>query len=113
MNVKIGKILLLISILIATFSCFDGGRMNSNTEIFCPDGLKVLVKFAKLEDVRAAIILAYEQKKRAGTSERETVFKLLDGRSFRVEKVPPEQMMKCSLKESRIGQAERYYWRHF
>jgi hypothetical protein len=113
MNIKIGKILVLISIFIGTFSCFEGRRMGNNTEIFCPDGLKILVKFAMLEDVRAAIVLAYEEKRRKGTSERETVFKLSDGRSFRIEKIPPEKMIKCSLRESRVGEAERYYWRHF
>jgi len=83
-----------------------------NTEILCPDGSRILARYSTEEEVRAGIQKAYNEKKKYGTGEDYTVIRMPHQRSFKVEKIAPEEMIKCSLRQSLIGTAERNYIRY-
>jgi hypothetical protein len=83
-----------------------------NTEILCPNGSRILARYSTEEEVRAGIQKAYNEKKKYGTSEDYTVIKMPNQRSFKVEKIAPEEMIKCSLRQSLIGNAEKNYIRY-
>lgn len=104
------KFLLFLLLLLAATSCkvevYD-------TEISCPNGLHVLVKFARKDEVQIAIQNAAIIKKRDGSSETYTVIRLKDKRSFKIEKLPPEDALKCTLRESRIGTFNKSYVKQF
>ncbi len=94
------KIFLLLVIFFAIISCVK--RTTINTEILCNDTIKILVKFTRARDVADGIKKALDEKKAQGTSETYTPIRLKDGRSFRVEKISPEELTKCFLRESRM-----------
>ena len=104
------KFFSLSLIFFATISC---QKKITNTEILCDDTIKILVKFARAQDIADGIKKAYDEKKAQGTAETYTPIRLKDGRSFRVEKISPENLMKCVLRESEIGVADPRYIRHF
>ncbi len=66
-----------------------------------------------MEELRDAIKQADVDKKNFHTSENFTVVKLPKQRSFRIEKLSPEEAVKCSLRESEMGYADRSYIRYF
>ncbi len=80
-----------------------------NTEIECADGFKLLVKFARIEDLRQGIISAYNEKIKNKSNEKYTVVKLKNGESFKIPKIPPEKMLECYLLESEFGVADPKY----
>ncbi len=104
-KLNLSKILFLF--FIAT-SC-GKKQIITSTEIICPDGSRILVKFSELEEVRRAILNAHAEKKKYGTDDKHTIIKLPGNRSFRIEKIPPEEMIKCSVRESVIGQLDKKY----
>ena len=106
------KFFLLFVIFVVASSCHKKPA-TINTEILCNNTIKILVKFARAHDVADAVRKAYDNKKMKGTSETYTAIKLKDGRSFRVEKIQPEDLIKCVLRESEMGVADRGYVRHF
>lgn len=106
---RISKIFTII-LLLGQASCSK--RVNVNTEIFCPNNLRILVKFAQASDVKKAIQFAIQKKNHYHTSENHTYFKLKDGRSFHVSNIPPEKMINCSLRESQPGVVDKTYIHH-
>jgi hypothetical protein len=84
-----------------------------NTEVLCANGKSVLIKYARLDEVRAAIVKANQDKKIEHTSESYTPIRLPQNRSFRIEKMTPEEALGCSLRETGLGQVDRNYVRHF
>ena len=100
------KFILLILLLGLLTAC---QKQIFNTEILCPDGSRILVRYSTEEEVRAGIQKAYNEKKKYGTGEDYTAIKMPNQRSFKVEKIAPEEMIKCSLRQSLIGNAKRNY----
>ncbi len=86
---------------------------DTNTEIICPNGKAILVKYVHSKDMRAAINASYLNKKRLRTSENYTPIRLPDGRSFVLKNLPPEIASSCDLRESKVGEAEAGYIHHF
>ncbi len=84
-----------------------------NTEIVCPNGAAILVKFIRAKDLREAITTAYADKKALRTSENYTPVRLKDGRSFVLKDFPPEVASSCDLVESEVGKADPSYIHHF
>ncbi|MBM5782717.1 MAG: hypothetical protein FJ368_04765 [Pelagibacterales bacterium] len=82
-----------------------------NTEIFCPDGSRLLIKNVRAKDLEHAAQEAYKIKKEFGTSETNTVFRLTDGRTLSIARIPPEKMVACAFQESYYGFAEKSYIR--
>ncbi len=102
---------LLIIFLAATSSC--GPKYpDTNTEIVCPSGSAMLIKFIRAKDLRAAINESYKRKKLEKTSENFTVVRLPDKRSFSL-KMSPEYAASCELRETKIGEVENDYIHHF
>ncbi len=97
------------------FSCSLSSQKEYkvNTEIICPNGSALLVKFINAKDLGDAIQIAYRNKKRLKTSENYTTVKVRDGRSFVLKNFPPEVAANCALRESLVGQAEPGYVHHF
>lgn len=104
---------LVVLTLPPVFGCAKHQNIDTSTEILCPNGSKTLIKFSRLQDVREAIYYAYHSKKAEHTSENYTPIRLADGRSFRIEKVFPEEAIKCFLRETPVGLADPWYIRHF
>jgi hypothetical protein len=100
------KFILLILLLGLFTAC---QKQIFNTEILCPDGSRILVRYSNAEEVRFGIQKAYNEKKKYGTGEDYTAVKMPHQRSFKVEKIAPEEMIKCSLRQSLIGTVERDY----
>ena len=103
--------LALVLLLLTTSACFKVRVYNS--EIICPNGLRVLIKFSRQEDVQMAIQKAAFIKKRDGTSENYTVIRLKDKRSMKIERLPPEESLKCYVRESELGMFDRSYVKQF
>ena len=101
----------LLLLLLITASC--GQEKIYNTEIFCPNKPSILIKFARAKNVKIGIEKAYFKKKRQGTSENYTVISFSDKSSVKIEKISPEEMIKCVLRESRLGAVDRRYVHHF
>ncbi|MES2961929.1 MAG: hypothetical protein V4694_06040, partial [Pseudomonadota bacterium] len=106
MSDKLNHSKFILLILLASFlpAC---QKPIFNTEILCPDGTRILVRYSTEEEVRAGIQKAYNEKKKYGTSESYTAIRMPHQRSFKVEKIAPEEMIKCSLRQSQIGTADR------
>lgn len=106
-------LLFVIFFVVSSCSKKPANATTINTEILCNNTIKILVKFARASDIAEAIQKANYDKKMQGTSETYTAIKLRDGRSFRVEKIPPEDLIKCVLRESKMRVADPGYVRHF
>jgi len=102
------KFILLIS-LMGFFTAPRKQLFHTDTEILCPDGSRILVRYSTEQEVRAGIQRAYNEKKKYGTGEDYTAVKMSNQRSFKIEKIAPEEMIKCSLRQSLIGSAKRNY----
>ncbi|OFW93948.1 MAG: hypothetical protein A2887_01905 [Alphaproteobacteria bacterium RIFCSPLOWO2_01_FULL_40_26] len=92
--------------LLILASC-AGKKIFYNTEIICPDGREILVRYARIDEIRAAILKADADKKFYKTSENYTIIRLPENRSFKIEKIAPEIMINCSLRESVMGQVDK------
>ncbi len=109
-KLDLSKILLIFLTAFAIFSC---SREIYNTEIFCADDSSILVKFVTSAKIREAVKKAYERKIENGYSDKSTALILDDGRSFLIENISPEEMLKCSFRQSRYGAVDRKYVHHF
>ena len=107
-KLKLSKLALIFSLLIITFS-WEVKVMVYNSEIICPNGLRVLVKFARREDVVMAIQKAAFIKKKDSSNEGYTVIRLHDKRSLKIERMPPEESLKCLVRESQLGMFTKSY----
>lgn len=106
--------LFILSFLFGLASCaLINDVPNLNTEIICADGGATLVKFVRAKDLKRAILIAYQEKKKFKTSDKYTAIRLSDGRSFVLKNLPPEVAAGCNLRESKIGVAEPSYIHHF
>ena len=98
--------LLIILCFLVISSC---SQRLVNTQITCPDGSDILVNSATESDLRQAIKAAYDNKKRYQTSESYTPLRLRDGRSLSIARIPPEEMIRCNLREVPVGAMEMRY----
>ncbi len=104
---NLNKLIAILLIALSTFSC---GKVDIyNSTVSCPNGLSVSVRFARKNEVIAAIQKAALTKKKDGSSEGYTVIRLRDKRSFKIEKVPPEESLKCLVREEFYGRFSRSY----
>ncbi len=69
-----------------------------HTEITCPDRV-ILLKYSSKEEVKKAIRSAVVTKRGLDTGESYTPLKFSKNRSIQIDKMSPEDMMKCSLNE--------------
>ena len=90
-------------------SCSKEEKKYYNVDIMCPNRAIVTIRYSDLEEVRIAILRADFEKKYESTSIGYTAIKLPDGRSLRVEKIPPEEMIKCPLRQTEIKRISKAY----
>ena len=108
---NLNKILLFFIIFVTVFACAKKKPERIfNTEILCPNNVNILVKYVRMQDVSDAIKKFLEIKKKGGTSENYTILRFKDKRSLRIEKIPPEKMIQCYLRETDVGIAEQWYY---
>jgi hypothetical protein len=84
-----------------------------NTEILCPNNVNILVKYSRAQDVSDGIKAFLVRKRKERTSENYTIIRFKDERSLRIEKIPPEKLIECFLRESEVGVAEKWYIYHY
>jgi hypothetical protein len=108
---SLNKILAILIIAISSFSCAKVDIYNST--ISCPNGLGVVVRFARKDEVVLAIQKAAFIKKQDGSNENYTIIRLSDRRSFKIEKVPPEDSLQCFVREDFYGRFSRSYVRKY
>lgn len=106
-KLKRNKLLVLMLLPLVLISC--GRRHVYNTEILCPNGLRILVRFASLEQVKAGIDKSYNNKKKYGTHENYTIVGFGYQKSFKIEKLPPEEAVKCSLHQMELSPDDKDY----
>lgn len=100
-------------ILLSTASCFKlTKKQYYHTEILCPNRADILVRYTRADEIRLAIIKANEKKKFFKTSERYTVMSFPGNRSFKIEKMSPEEMLKCYLRELPIANPDKNYTKY-
>lgn len=97
---KHNKLFLLIFLLL--FSC-GGEDLEKpgvyHTELICEDHDIILIRYSRLEQVRHAIARSYASKKHLEGSEGYTVISLPGNRSMKIDKLIPEDAIKCNLRE--------------
>ncbi len=105
------KIEWLVLVIFTLFSC-SVNRKIFDTEVSCQK-VRVIVRFASAEEVKSAIEKAVEDKKKYKSNENYTVIRLPGNRSFRIEKLTPEDAAKCSLRDYEVNvkykKVEQYY----
>jgi len=79
--------------------CFSSKKSNIHSEIICPNGRKILVKHENAAETYAGIRKFYDIKMRGHTEESYTVIKYKDGYSVQIKKFPPEEMIKCQVRD--------------
>jgi len=108
---KFTKFFFLITILLKSSGCSYNHKVF-DTEVSCAK-IKIVVRFAQAHEVRAGIERALDDKRKFGTSESYTVIRMPGNRSFKIEKLPPEEAIKCSLRDYEIDikyrNVEKYY----
>ncbi len=91
---------ILIFSFLFIFSCGDNRAKKNDVEIFCPQfGQKILVENASSSEVYEAIQDFMAQKIREKTNENYTILRFRGGASMSIKKIPPEEMLKCSLRD--------------
>ncbi len=103
---KNGLVTLLALITLNLISCKMEKVIKVHTEILCPDGLRIFVRYARMSDVDAAIKKAAKDKKELRTSEKYTAVRFDLNRSFKLD-LPPEQAVNCSLREFEANEADK------
>lgn len=109
---QLSKIFFSLVFVLQFIACSDPPP-DFNTELICPNGSAILVKFVRAKELRDAINAAYINKKQQKTLEGYTPIRLKDGRSFVLKNLPPEMASSCSLSESKVGKVESSYIHHF
>ncbi len=94
-------------IFLSLFLIFACAKVNFfHTEISCPGKSVILIRYATLEEVRASITKGIEDKKRFKTTESYTVI-LVSGNRSAMVKIPPEEMLKCSLRAIPVANPDK------
>jgi hypothetical protein len=95
-----GNKLYLVFLLL--FSCAKSEAEKPgvyHTELICEDRDIILIRYSRLEDVRHSIARSYAKKKSLDGSEGYTVISLPGNRSMKIDKLSPEDAIKCNLRE--------------
>jgi len=110
-KLSLNKFAVILLLLLTTNSC--GSVDIYNSEIICPNGLRVMVRYARQDEVVRAIQQAALIKKKEDSNENYTVIRLKDRRSLKIEKVPPEDSLKCIVREEYYGRFSKRYVRKY
>ena len=103
--------------LLLTISCFPPkgpearvNRYNSDVEVFCPaQGRRILIETTNRQEVIKSIQKFIHQKQTQGTAENYTVLRFEDKSSLFIEKIPPEQLINCRIRNVKPEIVKTYY----
>ena len=103
-KLKHNKFLLKNCLIVALFFCFSCSVKkvspgSYHTEISCPNMGVILVRYATLDEVKAAIQRAYDSKVKNRTGENYTVIAFSQNRSVKIDNLNPEDAIRCGLRE--------------
>ena len=79
-----------------------------HTELICPDRDRVMIRYAKAKEVEEAIKVSLEKKKKLGSNESYTVISFRGNRSMKIDKLSPEEAVKCNLREIFYPRQDKY-----
>lgn len=105
------KLLLFLIIILCSCSIISPKKVYY-TELVCPDKV-VLIRFANAKEVRRAVEDALFEKKKYETNVDFTVMKFAGNRSFVIENVPPEDAVKCDIKQIPTKLRFKYYEKYY
>jgi hypothetical protein len=105
---SLNKFLATALVFLMSVSCL-GKVQIYNSEIICPTGLRIMVRFARKDEVVLAIKKAALTKRVERSNENYTVIRLSDKRSLKIEKVTPEDSLKCLVREEFYGNFNKSY----
>jgi hypothetical protein len=89
----------------ALLSACGPEKIYSNTEIICPTK-RLMVRYANAEQLHKAMEKALADKIKYRTSETYTVIRFSRERSFKIEGIAPEDIVKCDLREYPLSEKE-------
>ncbi len=98
----LNKLLIIVLLSLSLGAC----RMSTkkvkmyDTQIFCPNGFSVFIRTHDLDGVILAVQRHDFDKRDQGTSEKYTVIRLRDKSSLKIDKISPEEMVDCYVKEA-------------
>lgn len=82
----------------------------NDVEIFCPsNGRRILIETTNREEVIRSIEKFIAQKQAQGTDEKYTVLRFDDKSSLLIKGIPPEQLIKCFIREVKPEAVKSYY----
>lgn len=72
-----------------------------------------MVRFVSLEEMKQAIEFALEDKKKSESNQQNTIIRLAKNRSLKIERLPPEEAIRCALRSFPTQASERDYRVYF
>lgn len=99
--IKILSSIVFISCLISCGESFKMSqqRINSATQIICPDGKRYLIRHSYANEVKKAIEEDLKRKKERKSNENYTVIRIPNIESFHIAKMPPEKTIECLIEQ--------------
>ncbi len=92
------KILFLVFSLFVISTCAKK-KPIFHTEIICPSGKVILMRYVTEQEMSVAIQRAVFEKRLFGTNENYTVARFPGNRSVKIEKIAPEEIERCQLRQ--------------
>lgn len=101
-KLDLNKLLIIALLGLSLIACSRQPRVVKmyDTEIFCPNGFSVFLRTPDLDGVILAVQRHDFDKRDQGTSEKYTVIRLRNKTSLKIDKISPEEMVDCSVKEA-------------
>lgn len=108
-KLNLNKITIIIVIFL--LSCGEK-REYYYVDIICSGRQIYTARYVTIEEVRSAILKAQIENRIEGTNLGYTALKFSGERSFRIEKVPPDETSKCTLRQRYMDKKSRGYIRY-
>lgn len=99
-----------LSLLLLLSCCgFFAKTQYFHTEMICPNRDVILVRYVDAKEMREAVVKALALKRKYRTSENYTVIRLAGNRSFKLEKISPEESLICQLRQIPVKNPDKNY----
>ena len=109
-KLSLSKITLTIFALLCC-SCGQN-REYYYVDVICNERTTVTARYVTIEEVRTAIVKAQIENRVEGTNLGYTALKFPGKRSFRIEKIPPDEAVKCKLRQRFMDKKSKGYIRY-
>jgi hypothetical protein len=98
----------LLTIVISCSEVDDPEFGIYHTELICADRDVVMIRYAKANEVKQAIKVSHDKKKKLGSGENYTVISFSGNRSMKIDNLAPEEALKCNLREIFYPRKDKY-----